>query len=136
MDKKRICALCGNELKRTKGQNKKAHEYEVQHGAHVFCLRTHEAIMRTYRISGNDYLKAVVDGLFLLFPELEETKSVKDYNSRAKKAKEEIEEKFPYLKEIKKKGEEVKEKNAVAKKEEDAEDIQKKSEKEEMEGGQ
>ena len=98
MDEKRICELCGNELKRTKGQNKKAHEYEVQRGAHVFCLRTHEGIMRKYRISSNDYLNAVVDGLFLLFPEMNETKSLKEYKSRERKAKEEIEEKFPYLK--------------------------------------
>ena len=102
MGEKRTCNLCGRELTRTKGQNQKAHEYELQRGAHVVCLRAHEGIMRKHRISRNDYLNAVVDGLFLLFPELEETKAVKDYNSRSRKAKEEIEEKFPYLKEKKK----------------------------------
>ena len=108
MSEKRICGLCGKELTRTKGQNKKAHEYELQRGAHVVCLRAHEGVMRKYRISSNDYLNAVVDGLFLLFPELEETKSLKEYKSRERKAKEEIEENFPYLKEIKKKEEEKK----------------------------
>ena len=118
MNEKRICGLCGKELTRTKGQNQKAHEYELQRGAHVVCLRTHEGIMRKHRISSNDYLNAVVDGLFQLSPELEETKAVKDYNSRARKAKEEIEKQFPYLKEIKKKEEEKKE----AVKEEDMEE--------------
>ena len=103
MNEKRICGLCGKELTRTKGQNQKAHEYELQRGAHVVCLRIHEGIMRKYRISSIDYLNAVLDGLFLLFPELEETKSLKQYKSRERKAKEEIEENFPYLKEVKKK---------------------------------
>lgn len=109
MGEKRMCGLCGKELTRTKGQNQKAHEYELQRGAHVVCLRIHEGIMRKYRISSNDYLNAVVDGLFQLSPELEETKSLMEYKSRERKAKEEIEENFPYLKEIKKKEEEKKE---------------------------
>jgi len=73
--------------------------------------------MRKYRISSNDYLNAVVDGIFLLFPDMEETKSLKEYRSRERKAKEEIEKQFPYLKEIKKKEEEKKD-VGVAKEEE------------------
>lgn len=103
MDEKRICPLCGNEITKGKGMNQKAYLYALQRGAHISCLRIHEGIMRKYHISSNDYLNAVVDGLFQLFPDMEETKSIKDYNSRAKKAKEEIEEKFPYLKEVEKK---------------------------------
>jgi len=110
MNEKRICNLCGNELTRKKGQNQKAHEYELQRGAHVVCLRTHEGITRKYRISSNDYLSAVIDGLFQLFPDMEETKSLKEFKSRERKAKEEIEKQFPYLKEIKKKEEETKKK--------------------------
>jgi len=105
MDEKRICHLCGNEITKGKGMNQKAHLYELQQGAHIKCVKIHEEIVRKYHISSNDYLNAVVDGLFQLFPELEETKTVKDYNSRERKAKEEIEEKFPYLKEVEKKGE-------------------------------
>lgn len=103
MNEKRICGLCGNELTRKKGQSQKAHEYELQRGAHVLCLRTREGIMRKYSISGNDYLNAVVEGLFQLSPEIEETKSMKEYESRERKAEEEIEEQFPYLKELKEK---------------------------------
>ena len=99
MDEKRTCHLCGNEITKGKGMNQKAYLYALQQGAHISCLRIHEGIMRKHRISSNDYLNAVVDGLFLLFPEIEETRTVKDYNSRSRKAKEEIEEKFPYLKE-------------------------------------
>ena len=115
MDEKRICNLCGEELIRKKGQNQKAHEYELQRGAHVVCLRAHEGIMRKHRISGNDYLNAIVDGLFQLFPEMEETKSVKEYKTRERKAKEEIEEKFPYLKELKEKKKEEAKEEAVGK---------------------
>ena len=122
MNEKRICHLCGNEITKGKGMNQKAYLYVLQRGAHISCLRIHEGIMRKYRISSNEYLNAVVDGLFLLFPELEETKSVKDYNSRARKAKEEIEEKFPYLKENEKKEEDKKE-------EEEEKDVEKEEEK-------
>ena len=115
MDEKRICTLCGNEIVRGKGMNQKAYQYALQRGAHISCLRTHEGIMRKYRISSNDYLNAVLSGLFLLFPDLEETKSMREYKSRERKAKEEIEENFPYLK---KKKEEKKE----AVKEEDVEE--------------
>lgn len=103
MNEKRICNLCGKELIRTKGQNQKAHEYELQRGAHVNCLRTHEGILRKYHISSNDYLNAVVEGVFLLFPELAETKSMKEYNTRMRKAKEEIEKAFPYIKKMEEK---------------------------------
>jgi len=41
---------------------------------------------------------------------MEETKSLKEFKSRERKAKEEIEKQFPYLKEIKKKEEETKKK--------------------------
>ena len=119
MDEKRICHLCGNEITKGKGMNQKAYLYALQQGAHISCLRVHEGIMRKYRISSNDYLNAVVDGLFQLFPEIKETRTVKDYNSRAKKAKEEIEEKFPYLKDKEKK-EEVKEEDVVEEEEKEA----------------
>ena len=102
MDEKRICELCGNEITKEKGMNHKAYLYALQQGAHISCLRIHEGIMREHRISSNDYLKAIIDGLFQLSPELEETKSLKEYKSRQRKATEEIEEKFPYLKEKKK----------------------------------
>lgn len=117
MDEKRICHLCGNEITKGKGMNQKAYLHALQRGVHISCLRIYEGIMRKYRISSNDYLNAVVDGLFQLFPEIKETKTVKDYNSRAKKAKEEIEEKFPYLKENEKK-KEVKEEDVDKKEEE------------------
>lgn len=116
MGEKKICTLCGNEITKGKGMNQKAYLYALQRGAHISCLRIHEGIMRKNRISSDDYLNAVVEGLFLLFPELEETKSMKEYKSRERKAIEEIEEKFPYLKEIKK--EEEKKDVGVVKKEE------------------
>ena len=126
MDEKRICSLCGNEIVKGKGMNQKAYLYALQRGGHISCLRIHEGIMRKYRISGNEYLNAVVDGLFQLFPEIEETKSLKGYKSRERKAKEEIEKQFPYLKKIKKKEEETKKKEvkeeAVGKEEQGAND--------------
>ena len=119
MNEKRICELCGNEITKGKGMNQKAYLYALQQGAHISCLRIHEGIMREHRISSNDYLKAVIDGLFQLSPELEETKSLKEYKSRERKATEEIEEKFPYLKELKekKKEEEKKDVGVVKEKE-------------------
>ena len=106
MSEKRICHLCGKEITKGKGMNQKAY--------------LQEGIMRKYRISSNEYLNAVLDGLFLLFPDLEETKSLKEYKSRERKAKEEIEEKFPYLKELKEKKKEEEKKEAA--KEEDVEE--------------
>jgi len=105
-----ICRLCGNELKRKKGENQKAHIYELQQGAHVVCLRAHENILRKHHISPNDFLNAVIEGMFLLFPELDETKSMRGYKDRMRKAEEEIENAFPYLKrkEVEKKVEEKK----------------------------
>ena len=115
MNEKRICSLCGNEITKEKGMNHKAYLYALQQGAHISCLRIHEGIMREHRISSNDYLKAIIDGLFQLSPELEETKSLKEYKSRQRKATEEIEEKFPYLKELKEKKKEEAKKEAVGK---------------------
>ena len=97
-EKKKVCGLCGKELKKKKGENQKAHVYELQRGAHVVCLRAHENILRKHRISQNDYLNAVIEGMFLLFPELEETRTMKDYQSRMRKAEEEIGIVFPNLK--------------------------------------
>ena len=114
MGEKRICHLCGKEITKGKGMNQKAYLYALQRGAHISCLQIQEGIMKKYRISSNEYLNAIIDGLFQLFPDMEETKSLKDYNSRERKAKEEIEEKFPYLKEVEKK-EEVKGEDVVKK---------------------
>ena len=99
MNEKKNCKLCGREIKKEKGMNQKAYEYALKQETHISCLRIHDGIMRKHRISSNDFLDAVMDGLFLLFPEIEETKSMKNYNSRVQEAKEEIEEVFPYLKE-------------------------------------
>ena len=99
---KKVCELCGKELIRKKGQNQKAHVYELQTGVHISCQRTHEGILKKHRLSQNEYTNAVFDGLFELFPELSESKSMKDFESRKKKAEEEIEAAFPNLK---KKGE-------------------------------
>ena len=115
---KKVCGLCGKELKKKKGENQKAYVYELQQGAHVVCLRAHENILRKYHISQNDYLNAVIEGMFLLFPELAETRTMKDYQSRMRKAEEEIRVAFPNLKkkeeekkdEEKKQGEEKEEK--------------------------
>lgn len=100
---KKACALCGKSIERTKGQPKKAFEYEIQTGAHIQCQRTHKAILESNRISPNDYLNAVIEGMFLLFPELAETRTMVDYHSRMRKAEEEIGVAFPHLK--KKEGE-------------------------------
>ncbi|GAH24948.1 unnamed protein product [marine sediment metagenome] len=94
---KKPCALCGKSIERTKGQPKKAVEYEIQSGAHIQCQRMHKAILEKHHISPNDYLNAVIGGMFLVFPELEETRSMKDYKSRMRKAEEEIEIAFPHL---------------------------------------
>ena len=95
---KKVCGLCGKKLQRKKGESQKAHVYELQRGAHVVCLRVHENIMRKYHISQNDYLNAVIEGMFLLFPELAETKSMLDYKTRMRKAEDEIGIAFPNLK--------------------------------------
>ena len=115
MNEKRICTLCGKEIVRGKGMNKKAHLYELQHSAHISCLRIQERILRKYKISSNDYLNALVEALFQLLPELEETKALKDYNSRARKAKEEIEKAFPHIKELEKREREKGEKGGGGK---------------------
>ena len=109
---KKACALCGKSIEHTKGKPKKAYEYELQAGAHIQCQRTHKAILEKHRISPNDYLNAVIDGMFLLFPELAETRTMVDYKSRMRKAEEEIEAAFPNLKKKKeeKQGEEKGEK--------------------------
>ena len=101
---KKVCGLCGGNIEHTKGQPKKAYEYELQQGAHVVCLREHQTILNKHHISPNDYLNAVIEGIFLLSPELDETKSVRGYRSRVRKAEEEIVNIFPHLKE-KKEGE-------------------------------
>jgi len=95
-------------MKRRKGQNQKAYAYELQHEAHISCIKVHEEILRRHHISPNDYLNAVIEGIFLLFPELDETKSVRGYKDRMRKAEEDIGDVFPNLKkkEEKKQGEE------------------------------
>lgn len=98
-EEKKLCSLCGKEIVRTKGANKKAFAYELQRGAHISCIKKHENILRKHSISPNEYLSAVIEGMFLLFPELDETKSVQNYKSRMRKVEEEIEKVFPFLKE-------------------------------------
>ena len=95
---KKVCGICGNDIEHTKGQPRKAYEYELQAGAHIQCQRMHKAIQEKHRISPNDYLNAVIEGMFLLFPELDETKSVRGYKDRMRKAEEEIGVAFPHLK--------------------------------------
>jgi len=119
MDKKdkRICLLCGEELRKTKGMSQDAYRYELEKRAHIKCLREQKAIMQKHHISGDGYLHAVVDGLFELFPELSDTKALKQYNSRINKLKEEMDEKFPYLKEVKEKMRDEAKEEAVEKEE-------------------
>ena len=95
---KKVCGLCGENLTHTKGQPKNAYKYEIQNGVHAQCQRTHEGILKKYRLSQSEYMSAVFEGLFALFPEMSETKAVNDFESRKKKAEEEIEIAFPNLK--------------------------------------
>ena len=114
----KVCGLCGDELRRKKGENQKAYVYELQRGAHRKCIEIHEGILRKHRISPNDYLNAFIEGMFLLSPELAETRTMKDYHTRMRKAEDEIGIAFPHLKkkeeekkdEEKKQGEEKEEK--------------------------
>lgn len=121
MDKKdkRICLLCGEELRKTKGMSQDAYMYELEKGAHSKCLREQKAILQKYHISGDDYLHAVVNGLFELFPELSDTKALRNYEALMKKMKEEMEEKFPYLKVVKEKNKEDAKEEAVEKEEQE-----------------
>jgi len=95
---KTICKICGVAIKKVKGAHQ-IPQREVDNEVHDGCMRkkTHE-IMQSHRISGSDYLQALIDGLFELFPELNETTSMTDYRSRERKAKLELEETFPFLK--------------------------------------
>lgn len=95
---KRICALCEKPITHTKGQAKHAFKYEIENGVHVQCQRTHEGILKKYRLSQSEYMSAVFEGLFEVSPELRETKAVKDFESRKKKAEKEIEKAFLNLK--------------------------------------
>ena len=100
---KKICEICGMQISHTKGQPKNAYKYEMQNGVHIACQRTHNEILEKYHLSQDAYASAVFEGLFELFPELEESKSMKGFNSRKKKAEAEIESNFPYLKKEEKK---------------------------------
>ena len=102
-EEKKNCGLCGENIVHTKGQPKNAYKHELQSGAHIRCQRIHQGILEKHRLSPNEYLSAVINGLFELFPEMDETKVMKEYNSRKKKAEEEIETVFPYLKKNEKK---------------------------------
>lgn len=99
----RICALCKLPITHKKGQARSAYKFELQNDVHVQCQRVHNEILEKYHLSQNAYASAVFDGLFELFPELRETKAVNDFESRKKKAEEEIENNFPYLKKEEKK---------------------------------
>lgn len=96
---KNVCGLCGEEVKHTKGEPKKAYEYELRTGAHIRCQKIHKEILEKHRLSPNEYAGAIITGMLELFPEIRETKSVKDYDERKKKAEEEIGNAFTYLKE-------------------------------------
>ena len=100
---KKVCGLCEKPIVHTKGQPKNAFKYELQNGVHVQCQRTYEGILEKHQLSQNAYMNAVFEGLFELFPELSETKSMKDFESRKKKAEKEIEKAFPNLKKMEKK---------------------------------
>lgn len=100
---KKVCELCGENLTHKKGQPKNAYKYEIRNGVHIACQRIHEGILEKYQLSQNAYTNAVFEGLFGLFPELRETKAVKDFESRKKKAEKEIEKAFPNLKKMEKK---------------------------------
>ena len=65
--------------------------------AHVTCTREYEAITQQYQVSDHEYLAAIADGLLLLFPELKETKSMKQYYEQVEKLEITLKEKFPLL---------------------------------------
>jgi hypothetical protein len=107
--KVKICYLCGAEIKKEKGVNQKAYEVELELGRHTTCAREQQAILDKHQISPWLYIQAIIAGLFQLFPELEETKSVKEYSKRLRDAKEELKSVFPHLAEEEKKEERGKE---------------------------
>jgi hypothetical protein len=98
-EEKKTCGLCGFVIKHTKGQPKNAYKYELQNSVHIACQRIHNGILEKYQLSQNAYANAVFEGLFEILPALRESKSMKDFESRKKKAEEEIENAFPNLKE-------------------------------------
>lgn len=102
MEQCKICYLCGVGIRKEKGMSQKAYEAELQLGRHINCAKKQQTILSKHQISTGHYMEALIVGLYQLFPEINDTKSIKEYSKRLKEAKEELESVFPYLKEEKK----------------------------------
>ena len=93
-----ICGLCGNPILRPKGLRKGAVTREGAERVHAACKDTLTSIRREYpMVNDIGNLMAFKAGLIELFPELEQTKPVKEYRAKVAECNAKIYETFPFL---------------------------------------
>lgn len=95
---KKICGLCGTEIVHKKGQQQGAYEAELRSEAHRICAATYAGILKKHRISNHNFMRAFISGITELFPEINETKAMKEYKNRMRDVQDEVDEEFPNLK--------------------------------------
>ena len=97
-EEEKICFLCGRKIEKKKGMSRVVYESSLARGAHIDCIKTRDSILKKHHATGIDFLASVADGMFQLFPELAETKSMKEFKKRVDQANSELEKAFPYVK--------------------------------------
>lgn len=95
-----LCGLCGEPIPEPpKGFPKNRLTQEQQEGVHKGCKMKYRIIQQKFNLGPFSIFEAYREGLTELFPEITETKAVKDYNAKIANQENELAEAFPYLKE-------------------------------------
>lgn len=101
------CILCGETIRKKKGQSENALKAELESGRHYVCAKAHQGIAKDHNIGVGQQINAVIVALFEKFPDLKETEAYRAYDKRVMAAEAEMLEAFPHLKALKEVDEKV-----------------------------
>lgn len=94
-----FCGLCGQPIPEPpKGFPKNRLTKEQQERVHATCKETYVAIRAKYNLNQFSVYEAYRNGMLELFPELAETKPVKEYREKIAAENADLYEAFPFLK--------------------------------------
>ncbi len=114
-----FCVLCGEKIKKKKGQREDVFKAELQASRHQVCEKARRSIVKEYNVGQGQHLGAIIEALFEKFPDLKETEAYRAYDQRAKAADAELLKTFPHLAMLKADEEEKKKRAQEANKKKD-----------------
>jgi hypothetical protein len=95
-----ICQLCGLRIEAIKGKPQQILDAERTKGIHMDCDKARNNVLRKYGLTFENHVKAFMDSITVLFPQVNEQPPIKLFRLRSSIAENELEALFPHYKAV------------------------------------